>query len=206
MVKDTGFGIETERINRIFEPFYTTKERNKGTGLGLAMVHGFIKQSNGYILVDSVLERGSTFSLFFPVAQAETNKQKEIIAPSASSGTETILLVEDDVEVRKITHDVLQLFGYNVIDSEAIDALNVCKNQNGNIDLLLTDIVMPEINGRELGEKMAQQCPNLKILYMSGYVDNAILEDGEIVQGTSFIQKPFSPQALAQKVRTILDN
>ena len=205
IVKDTGFGIEAERINRIFEPFYTTKERNKGTGLGLAMVHGFIKQSNGYILVDSVLEQGTTFSLFFPIAQTQTTKRKEVIAPSASSGTETILLVEDDVEVRKITRDVLQLFGYKVIDSDAMNALTVCQNQNGNIDLLLTDIVMPEINGRDLGERMSQLCPNLKILYMSGYVDNAILEDGEIIHGTCFIQKPFSPQALAQKVRTILD-
>ncbi len=205
IIKDTGSGIDPGRIDRIFEPFFTTKERHKGTGLGLAMVHGFIKQSNGYILVESEVNKGTTFSLFFPIASTEAQEKKEAIAPSMSSGTETILLVEDDEEVRKITRDVLQLFGYKVIDSDAANAVEVCKNLNGRIDLLLTDIVMPDINGRELGKQMARICPNLKIMYMSGYIDNEILNDKDFEYEKSFIQKPFSPQALAQKVRTILD-
>ena len=168
MIQDMGSGIDTNIMNRIFEPFFTTKERGKGTGLGLAMVHGFTKQSKGHILVNSEIGLGTSFSLFFPAAEKIAPRKKEKVLPSASSGTETILLVEDNPEVRNITRDVLQLFGYKVIVSDALEAVKICqKNGHEPIHLLLTDIIMPQMNGRELAAQITQYCPNLKILYMS---------------------------------------
>ncbi len=200
-VSDTGSGIDPDVLSHMFEPFFTTKERNKGTGLGLAMVHGFMKQSNGHILVESDIGSGTTFTLFFPDAPNEASqKETDPIKghTSTTSGTETVLLVEDEVEVRNIARDILQLFGYNVVISDAVDAVDVCRQHNGRIHLLLTDIMMPKMNGRQLVEKMNTLCPNLKILYMSGYTNDPHLED-------AFIAKPFTPQALVQKVRAVLD-
>jgi CheY-like chemotaxis protein len=212
-VTDTGTGIAQETMGRIFEPFFTTKEQGKGTGLGLAMVHGFVKQSGGTVLVDSTLNEETSFKLYFPMvydpASSFDMHEKESIAPSKTSGAETILLVEDEEDVRNITRDILQLFGYKVIACEAVEALPLCQEMkqadNGRIHLLLTDIIMPGINGYELAQQMTPLCPNLKIVYMSGYANEILSKYGEIQQDVHFIPKPFTPQELTQKIRTVLD-
>lgn len=205
-VSDTGSGIDAETRARIFEPFFTTKETGKGTGLGLSMVYGIVKQSGGHIWVYSEPEQGTTFKIYLPRVESEPDSVSSS-QPLASTvrGSETILLVEDDHRVRELAHTVLTACGYHVLVAERpSNALSLCCQHGGPIQLLLTDVIMPECSGRELADKIVVQRPGIKILYMSGYTDAAIVHHGVLDDGTAFIQKPFTPAALTAKVREVL--
>ncbi len=196
-------GMDEETRNRIFEPFFTTKGIGKGTGLGLSMVQGIVAQSGGYIEVHSEEGKGTTFKIYLP-ALAEVTADAEIreVVPAAG-GKETVLVVEDQAEVRKYAVAVLKEYGYRVIPVEnAGEALLRCEQEG--IDLVLTDVVMPHISGRELADRLKTLQPGIKVLFMSGYTDNIIGHHGVLEEGAEFIEKPFSPEELARKVRTAL--
>ncbi|MBI5439940.1 MAG: MEDS domain-containing protein [Deltaproteobacteria bacterium] len=205
-VSDTGHGMEEEVQAHLFEPFFTTKDAGKGTGLGLATVHGIVTQSGGRIEVGSRPGSGTTFRIYLPRASVPARpKPPHRSHPRARHGTETILVVEDSLEVRALVCEVLRRQGYRVLEAEGGEAaLELCGSQ-GPIDLLLTDVVMPGMSGRAVAERLSTCSPRLKVLYMSGYTDRAFAElpgpGGEV----GFIQKPFQPQDLAQKVREILE-
>jgi len=204
-VSDNGVGIAEETRRRMFEPFFTTKGTGKGTGLGLSMVQGIVEQSGGYLEVDSEPGRGTTFGIYLPrVADATDDAVKIKGAPVATpGGNETVLVVEDQAEVRKYAADALKTYGYKVIQAEnEADALLFCAREP--IDLVLTDVVMPNVSGRELAEHVLQQRPGMKVLFMSGYTDDAVENRGVLRKGAGFIQKPFSPSQLADKVRETL--
>ncbi|MCD9185109.1 MAG: PAS domain S-box protein [Pyrinomonadaceae bacterium] len=206
-VSDNGLGIDEERQKYIFEPFFTTKEIGKGTGLGLATVYGVIKQSGGHIWLYSEIGQGSTFKIYLPRIDEE-NLEKDNDSPKSGIylGNETILLVEDEKMVRNLSRQVLQACGYRVIEaSNGIEALKLCERTLIQFDLLLTDVVMPEMGGRELSEKLAKLYPKIKVLFTSGYTDDAIVRHGVINEGANFLQKPFTFDALARKVRQLLD-
>jgi signal transduction histidine kinase/FixJ family two-component response regulator len=209
-VSDTGIGMDAETRNRIFEPFFTTKEVGKGTGLGLSMIYGIVKQSGGNIWVYSEPGRGTTFKVYLPRVQAEYN---EIVSVSKQSdvapelATETILLVEDEEMVRKLATDILRWKGYQVlVGKNGEDALRICEEHNGEIDLMLTDVVMPSMNGRKLAESVRPLRQNMKVVYMSGYTDDAIVHHGVLEPGTNFIQKPFTAETLTSTIREVLQN
>jgi len=207
-VRDTGTGIDPEIQSQIFEPFFTTKERDKGTGLGLATVYGVVKQSGGYIAVDSEKGDGACFSVYLPrVAQTvSTDAETKTGPPASIRGSETILLVEDAEPVRKLANMFLRDSGYNVLTApDGIKALEVARSHSGSIHLLLTDVVMPGINGRVLAERLAPLQPGMKVLYMSGYTDSFIAGHGVLETGTHLLHKPFTQEALARKVREVLD-
>ena len=206
-VADTGSGIPREIQAQIFEPFFTTKEQGKGTGLGLATVYGIVKQSGGYIEVDSEPGRGTTFRIYLPrldAAAATVDRNPRPVA--AAGGTETILLVEDEEGVRELARDILRASGYTVLEARnGAEALLLCERHQGPLDLLLTDVVMPRMSGRELAERLGPLRPDLSVLYMSGYTDDAVIRHGVLGAGTAFLQKPFTPAALAHRVRETLD-
>ncbi len=207
-VSDTGAGISKENLPRIFEPFFTTKELGKGTGLGLSMVYGIIKQSGGSIWVYSEPARGTSFKIYLP----RVNAPAETIATepshrSATRGTETILLAEDDSQVRELASEALAASGYSVLVAETPEAaVEICREQNAPIHLLLTDVVMPGLGGRELAKQATSIRPDLRVLFMSGYTPQAILHHGELDANTFFLQKPFTPSQLAAKVREVLEH
>jgi two-component system, cell cycle sensor histidine kinase and response regulator CckA len=204
-VGDTGMGMDKETQSRIFEPFFTTKEKGKGTGLGLSTVYGIVKQSGGYVMVQSELGHGTTFHIYLPQVDGTAEKQSVPVPDASLGGTETILLVEDEESVRQLVRDTLEAKGYRLFEAESGEAgLAVANGFDGNIDLIITDVVMPGIGGRELVEQLAKSRPTAKVLYLSGYTEDAILSDGSIEQGTAFLQKPFSLQSLARKVREVL--
>ncbi|HKU27155.1 MAG TPA: PAS domain-containing protein [Candidatus Sulfotelmatobacter sp.] len=206
-VSDTGEGMSEETQARIFEPFYTTKEVGKGTGLGLSMVYGIVKQSGGHIWVYSEPGRGSTFKIYFP----RTDAPAEILEPEkhvskVQRGTETILLVEDDEQLRELSSSVLTNCGYNVlVASSPEQGLTICKANADEIRLLVTDVVMPRINGRQLAEQVLKFHPQMKVLYISGYTNNAIVHYGVLDPGLWFLPKPFTLSELVAKVREVLD-
>ncbi len=206
-VSDTGCGMDTETRSRIFEPFFTTKAKGKGTGLGLSMVYGIVKQSGGQIEVRSTPGQGASFSILLPrVEGAVEPDQPRPASAKVAGGSETILLVEDESMVRALARDVLKMNGYRVIEAaHGLEALAISQKHRGTIHLMLTDVVMPHMNGRELHEKLAPLRPGLRVLYMSGYAEAGIVHDGVIDPGTSFIPKPFTPESLAAKVREVLD-
>jgi len=206
-VSDTGCGMSAETQSRIFEPFYTTKEVGKGTGLGLSMVYGIVKQSGGYIWVYSEPNRGTTFKIYLPrVDQPAENAADEKRASPVQRGSETILLVEDDPQLRQLSSSVLAHCGYNMlVAATPEEGLDICKANHNDIRLLVTDIVMPRINGRELAEKILKICPKVRVLYISGYTSNAIVHYGVLEEGLWFLPKPFSLSALVAKVREVLD-
>jgi PAS domain S-box-containing protein len=207
-VTDTGSGIDDETMPHIFEPFFTTKGVGKGTGLGLSTVYGIIKQSGGNIWVYSEVGNGTTFKIYFPRVDDEIqNAEKTHSAGRLQKGTETVLLVEDEELVRGLSRDTLESCGYKVIDADnGVEALVLCEDPNLHIDLLLTDVVMPQMGGRELAERLLQKFPRLRVLFTSGYTDDAVVRHGIIAKGTNFIQKPFSLDALSRKVRETLDS
>jgi len=208
-VTDTGTGIDPEIQSQIFEPFFTTKERDKGTGLGLATVYGVVKQSGGYIAVDSEKGKGASFSVYLPLlAQpAAASTAPALTAPVNTRGSETILLVEDAEPLRKLAEMFLKESGYCILSAaDGQQALQTARQHPGPIHLLLTDVVMPGMNGRVLGERLAPSQPGMKVLYMSGYTDTFIAGHGVLEAGTHLLHKPFTEETLTRKVREILDS
>ncbi len=206
-VRDTGRGMDEETQSHIFEPFFTTKDRSKGTGLGLATAYGTVNQSGGCVTVSSKLGEGTTIQIYLPCVE-ETIEVVETpkALPESLQGGETILVVEDDDAVRNMTREFLKIKGYSVVEARsAADAIQLMERHNGPIDLVLTDVVMPGMKGRELVERLANLRPGMKVLYMSAYTEDAIINYGILSPGTAFIEKPFSPDELASKVREVLD-
>jgi len=206
-ITDTGCGMDKEIQAHIFEPFFTTKVIGKGTGLGLATVYGIVKQSAGYIWVYSEPGQGSTFKIYLPRVEQAATETAPAPAPELKCGSETVLLVEDEEAVRSLVCAVLRSKGYNVLEAtEPFQALSLLDQTSQTIHLLLTDVVMPQMSGRELAGRLTALRPDAKVLYMSGYADDAIIRHGILEAGTPFLQKPFTPSALVQKVREVLDN
>jgi two-component system cell cycle sensor histidine kinase/response regulator CckA len=208
-VRDTGDGIDAETLTRIFEPFFTTKEQGKGTGLGLATVYGIAQQSGGFVTVESEPGQGTTFRVYLPrlegVVPAEPEPEPEEV--TLAVGSETVLLVEDEAVVRDLLREVLETAGYEVLEAhDGVHALELAEEHAGAIDLLLTDVVMPKMSGRELAERFRTQRPEMRVLYTSGYTDGVIADQGILEPGTEFLQKPFSFADLTHKVRSVLDS
>ncbi|HUL29930.1 MAG TPA: ATP-binding protein, partial [Thermodesulfobacteriota bacterium] len=208
-VSDTGIGMTPQVKDRIFEPFFTTKERGKGTGLGLSTVYGIVKQSDGSVWVYSEPGKGTTFKIYLPrVDDSPKELEEKETKKESPRGRETILIVEDEAEVRKLTRLILLRQGYKILEAgSGEEAMKICQEGRGPFHLLLTDVVMPQMNGRQLGEQLGQMqmCRPLKVLYMSGYTDNAIVRHGILERGMNYIQKPFTVDGLARKVREVLD-
>ena len=206
-VSDTGCGMDSETLNHLFEPFFTTKEPGRGTGLGLAMVYGIVQQSGGNIWVYSEPGNGSTFKIYLPrVKESAAREEPREASAVPAQGSEVVLVVEDDAAVRPLVSGLLGAHGYKVLIAPGPEeALRICADHKETIDLLLTDLVMPKMSGRQLAERLVSLRPKLKVLYMSGYTDDAIVHHGVLEKGTAFLQKPFTPGALARKVREVLD-
>ncbi len=207
-VSDTGTGMSEATQAHMFEPFFTTKEKGKGTGLGLATVYGIVKQSGGFIWVYSEVGHGTTFKLYLPRVQelAERASQPAQTPARAARGTETVLVVEDEAPVRSVARQVLERHGYTVLEAPSAEAaLDIATRYSGAIHLLLTDVVMPGLNGRELATRLADLRPDARVIFMSGYTDDAVTRHGVLEPGSAYVQKPFTPDAIARKVREVLD-
>jgi PAS domain S-box-containing protein len=206
-VSDTGVGMDEDTQRHIFEPFFTTKERGKGTGLGLSTVYGIVRQCEGYVWVYSQPGRGSTFKIYFPRVEGAPEREETVIAPPAvASGTESVLLVEDEEIVRALVRNTLTRHGYRVLEAaNGAQALDLAARFTGPIQLLLTDIVMPGLSGPDLAERLTRMRPGLRVLYISGYTEEGLTAHGMPGAGVSFLQKPFTLDALARKVREALD-
>ena len=204
-VRDTGTGMDKETQSRIFEPFFTTKEKGKGTGLGLSTVYGIVKQSGGYVMVQSEVGQGSNFQIYLPQVEGDVETKAAPAPDAASGGNETILLVEDEESVRQLVRDTLSAKGYAVLEADSGEAgLAAAGTHKGKIDLVITDVVMPGMGGRDLVKNLGKTRPETKVLYLSGYTEDAILSEGSNESGTAFLQKPFSLQSLSRKVREVL--
>ncbi|RJP35542.1 MAG: PAS domain S-box protein [Candidatus Omnitrophota bacterium] len=207
-ISDTGCGMPAETLQQIFEPFFTTKEVGKGTGLGLSMVHGIIKQSGGHIAAYSEMGQGTTFKIYLPRIDEIPVTEKPDQGPAiVKKGSETILVVEDEEIVRRLLHNVLQKHGYTVLTAGySAEAFQLVEQYGDQIHLLITDIILPRISGREVAEQIQKSYPRIRVLYMSGYTDNAIVHHGILNEGIAFLQKPFTPDILLHKIREILDS
>jgi two-component system, cell cycle sensor histidine kinase and response regulator CckA len=207
-VRDTGVGMDADTRQRVFEPFFTTKDQGKGTGLGLSMVYGFVKQSNGHIELLSEPGAGSTFKLYLPWT-SDAGKQTESL-PSDDSppqGTETILVVEDEESVRQLVTKVLRRQGYTVLESgNAREALPLGEHYDGQLDLLITDVVMPEVSGPELAERLKAARPTMPVLFISGYPDRPMVQETLAAGNAHLLAKPFQPTELLDIVRKMLDD
>lgn len=205
-VHDTGHGMSDEVLSHIFEPFFTTKDRTKGTGLGLATVYGTVRQSGGCITVSSTVGEGTSFRIYLPRVEAPIeSSETAAVAPEPARGAETILVVEDDDAVRRMTREFLKIHGYTVVEARsAAVAIQLMETQSDQIDLVLTDVLMPGMKGRELVTQLITLRPDLKVLYMSAYTEDAAINIGVLNPGTEFIEKPFGPDDLAAKVRDVL--
>ncbi len=206
-VSDNGCGMDKDTLDNLFEPFFTTKEVGKGTGLGLATVYGIVKQNNGFINIYSEPGQGSTFKIYLPRLVADKDINKAVPEKKAAAGgTETILLVEDEPTILKMTRMMLERKGYSVLSAATpVEAIEKATNHSGSIDLLMTDVVMPEMNGRDLAGKITAIYPDIRLLFMSGYTANVIAHQGVLDDGVAFIQKPFSMADMTRKVRELLD-
>jgi two-component system, cell cycle sensor histidine kinase and response regulator CckA len=207
-VSDTGFGMTAEIKRHLFEPFFTTKELGKGTGLGLSTVYGIVKQSGGFIYVYSEVGQGTTFKLYFPQVNDQRPADVQRIEPAAmpGGGSETLLLVEDDEAVAKLARLILQSKGYTVVRAESgEEALGLWGARLDPVDLVLTDVILPGMNGRSLADRLRELDPSVKLLFMSGYTEDAIVHHGVLEPGIAFLAKPFTPNELARKVREVLD-
>ncbi len=206
-VSDTGMGMDAKTKSHLFEPFFTTKEQGKGTGLGLSTVYGIVKQSGGYIWVYSEPGHGTTFKIYLPRVEAKVETVAPAPAPAGSlSGSETVLVAEDHDDVRRLTQKVLASRGYTVlVSANGPEALRVAAQHAAPIHLLVTDVVMPGMSGREVGLLLAPRRPEMRVLYLSGYADESIVHHGVLEPGLAFLQKPFTPEGLARKVREVLD-
>jgi CheY-like chemotaxis protein len=206
-VSDTGVGMTPEVREQIFDPFFTTKEKGKGTGLGLSTVYGIVKQSGGNVWVYSEPGRGTTFKIYLPrVDEPPEELGDKVVVEEVPRGSETILVVEDEEEVRKVAVRILTRQGYTVLDvPDGDSALVICEERKEPIHLILTDVVMPGLSGRQLVDRCSKVRQDFKALYMSGYTDNAIVHHGVLGEGMNYIQKPFTVDGLARKVREVLD-
>ncbi len=205
-VSDTGAGMDRATQTRIFEPFFTTKGKGKGTGLGLSTVFGIVQQSGGHVWVYSEPGKGTTFKVYFARVEGVAERFPSASPPAlAARGSETILLVEDDDQVRGVARGILRRLGYCVLEApNGGEALLICEKHSANIDLLLTDVVLPHMSGRELAERVAVVRPTMKVLFMSGYTDEAVVQHGILSSGVLFLQKPITPESLARRVREAL--
>ena len=208
-ISDTGVGMDSETQSHIFEPFFTTKG-TKGTGLGLSTVYGIVKQSGGYIWVYSEVGKGTTFKIYLPRVASTGEAAAHVAAPveyrKVEPGTETILLVEDEANLRYLARQYLEKQGYKVIEAaDGAVAMQIAVAHEAMIHLLLTDVIMPGMNGRELAQRISEIRPNVKILYMSGYTENVIGHNGTLDAGVRLLQKPFNLRDLKSKVREVLD-
>jgi CheY-like chemotaxis protein len=206
-VSDTGTGMNQATKDRIFEPFFTTKEQGKGTGLGLATVYGIVTQSGGHIRVHSEIGQGTSFSIYFPsVETCQLSRKSSPHYKIAPRGNETIMLVEDEEAVRATTKLALQFLGYTVLEAESgAAAIRQCNSHPDPIHLLISDVVMPEMGGRLVAERVATIKPEIKVLFFSGYTDDAVVRHGISKSEVAFLQKPFKLEGLANKVREVLD-
>ena len=206
-VSDTGLGMNSETMSKIFDPFFTTKDKGVGTGLGLSTVYGIVKQHNGQIIVDSKPGKGTTFNVFLPRIEEQAEATEEaVIFRQQPLGTETVLVVEDEAIVRDLACEMLGMLGYHTLMAcHPKEALELCRHHTGHIDLVLTDVVLPEMDGKSMFNEIAFHRPGIKALFMSGYTDNAIGRHGVLEQGMHFMPKPFSVDTLARKVREVLD-
>ncbi|MFA5109857.1 MAG: response regulator, partial [Desulfobaccales bacterium] len=206
-VRDTGLGMDEETRAHIFEPFFTTKEQGKGTGLGLSTVYGIVKQSQGYIDLESVPGEGSTFTIYLPRLDAAVSPlEPKKPVTERLRGTETILLVEDEDVLRTLLGKFLRLCGYTVLEARhGGEALLLCERHHGTIHLMVTDVVMPQMSGRELSDRLLPLHPEMKVLFMSGYTEDAVVHHGVAHLSVPFLQKPFKPIQLVQKIQAILN-
>jgi two-component system cell cycle sensor histidine kinase/response regulator CckA len=206
-VSDTGHGMDTATLGRIFEPFFSTKEVGKGSGLGLATVDGIVAQSGGRIRVASQPDQGTTFTILLPATAADRGSANPPVEPATSPrGSETVLLVEDEEALRRLSRRVLAQFGYTVLEApNGEEALHLAEAYHGPINLVLTDVVMPRLSGRDLAERVRASHPEAKILFMSGYTDDAVVQHGVQTQSVALLRKPFTPYALAARIREVLD-
>jgi CheY-like chemotaxis protein len=206
-VSDDGCGMDQETISKMFEPFFSTKDVGKGTGLGLATVYGIVKQNDGFINVYSEPDQGTTFRIYLPQYRSEAdNPEKKTADKIDMDGKETILLVEDEPSILRMTRIMLERMGYTILAAGTPgEAIALAREHAGEIHMLMTDVVMPEMNGRDLAKNLLSLYPDLKRLFMSGYTANVIAHHGVLDEGVQFIHKPFSKQDLAIKVRKVLD-
>ena len=205
-VSDSGCGMDEETLSHVFEPFYTTKEQGKGTGLGLSTVYGVVEQSGGHVWVYSEPDIGTTFKVYLPETTELSASTDEQAGVPLLRGAETVLLVEDEDTVRAVAREVLETNGYDVLEaSNGVDALRVAAAHNGSIHLLVSDVVMPQMGGGELSKRLTDMRPGIRMLFISGYTDDAVVRHGVRERGTAFLQKPFSLDAFARKVREVLD-
>lgn len=205
-VSDTGIGMSREVQEKIFEPFFTTKGIGKGTGLGLSTVYGIVKQHNGYIYVYSEVGRGTTFKVYLPVSSEDMQDREKMVHKPLVRGTETVMVVDDDPQIRRLVQAVLKPLGYLILEaSSGEDALKIDDTYEKPIDVLLTDVIMPKMSGKELAHIFHARHPEAKVIFMSGYTDDVIAHHGVLNSGVTLLEKPISPIKLANKLREVID-